>query len=81
MVNAQLKKIHSYPFIKPHDPSEMIRFSRIVSGCDLTFQPVLNSAVMKLTQRSQSQMVDLSSEVRSKFQDKACFLGIDEERR
>ena len=59
MVNAQLKKIQSYPFIKPHDPSAIIKFSHIVSGCfnlltqfgyesDLTSESVLNSAVRNL---------------------------------
>ena len=59
VVNAQLRKIHSYPFIKPHDASEIIKFSHIVCSCvnvltqfgfesDINSESVLNSAVKKL---------------------------------
>ena len=33
VVNAQLRKIHAYTFIKPHDSLEIVRYSQIVSGC------------------------------------------------
>ena len=59
IVNSQLKRLHSYPFIKPHDYTEVIKFSHIVSSCvnvlsqygyenDLCSESVLNNAVRKL---------------------------------
>ena len=33
LVNAQLKSIHSYGFIKPHDAVDIIKYSQVVSGC------------------------------------------------
>ena len=32
IVNAQLRKIHAYPFIKPHNLLEILRLSQVVSG-------------------------------------------------
>ena len=32
-VNAQLRKLHSYPFIKAHDSSEIIKFLHVDSEC------------------------------------------------
>ena len=59
IVNAQLRKLHSHPFIKPHDSLEIIKFSQVVSGCvnvlsqfgyqsDLGSESGLNSVVRKL---------------------------------
>ena len=65
VVNAQLKKINSDPFIQPHDPSAVIKFSQNVSGCvnvltqfgyenDLTSKSVLKGAVRKLLNGNQA---------------------------
>ena len=59
VVNAQLKRIQSYGFIKPHDAVDIIKYSQVVSGCvnvltqygyesDIASESVLNSAVRKL---------------------------------
>ena len=59
VVKAQLRKIHAYSFIKPHDSLENAKFSQVVSGCvkvltqfgyemDIGWESVLNSAVRKL---------------------------------
>ena len=59
VVNAQLRKIHSYPFIKSHNASEIIKFSHIVCSCfnvltqfefeiDFISESVSNSAMKKL---------------------------------
>ena len=59
VVNAQLKRIHSYGFIKSHDSVDIIKYSQVVSGCvnvltqygyesDIASESVLNSAVRKL---------------------------------
>ena len=32
-VNAQLKQIYTYPFIKPHDSAQIIKYSQLVSSC------------------------------------------------
>ena len=58
VVNAQLKRLHSYLFIKPHDTAEVIKYSHIVSSCvnvlsqygpesGLTSESILNNAVRK----------------------------------
>ena len=58
-LNAQLRRIHAYPFIKPHDSLEIVKYSQVVSGCvnvltqfgyesDIASESVLNSAVRKL---------------------------------
>ena len=31
--NAQLRKIHAYPFIKPHGSLETMKYFQVVSGC------------------------------------------------
>ena len=59
VVNAQLKRIHSYGFIKPHDAVDIIKYSQVISGCvnvltqygyesGIASESVLNSAVRKL---------------------------------
>ncbi len=59
VVNAQLKQLHTFPFIKPHDSAAIIKFAQLVSSCvnvlhqfdcqgDLQSKSVLNSAVRKL---------------------------------
>ena len=59
VVNAQLRKIHAYSFIKPYDSSEIVKYSQVVSGCvnvltqfgyemDISSESVLNSAVRNL---------------------------------
>ena len=59
VVKAQLKKVHAYPFIKPYDSLEIVKSSRVVSGCinlltqlgyemDIGSESVLNTAVKKL---------------------------------
>ena len=57
--NAQLRKIHAYPFIKPHDSLDVVRYSPIVYGCvnalhqygcesDFICESIMSSAVRKL---------------------------------
>ena len=66
VVDAQPKKIHGYPFIKPHDPLEIVRYSQIVSGCvsvlnqygsesDINSESVMSSAVKKLPRELQNK--------------------------
>ena len=60
VVNAQLKRIYSFPPMKPYDGTALIKFARIVSSCvnvltqfnnvgDLNSEAVLGSATRKLT--------------------------------
>ena len=60
VVNAQLKRIYSFPPMKPYDGTALIKFARIVSSCvnvltqfnylgDLNSEGVLGSATRKLT--------------------------------
>ena len=60
VVNAQLKRIYSFPPMKPYDGTALIKFARIVSSCvnvltqfnyvgDLNSDGVLGSATRKLT--------------------------------
>ena len=60
VVNAQLKRIYSFPPTKPYDGAALIKFARIVSSCvnvltqfnyvgDLNSEGVLGSATRKLT--------------------------------
>ena len=60
VVNAQLKRIYSFPPMKPYDGVALIKFARIVSSCvnvltqfnyvgDLNSEGVLRSATRKLT--------------------------------
>ena len=60
VVNAQLKRINSFPPMKPYDGAALIKFARIVSSCvnvltqfnyvgDLNSEGVLGSATRKLT--------------------------------
>ena len=60
VVNAQLKRIYSFPPMKPYDGAALIKFARIVSSCvnflthftyvgDLNSKGVLGSATRKLT--------------------------------
>ena len=60
VVNAQLKRIYSFPSMKPYDGAALIKFARIVSSCvkvltqfnyvgDLNSEGVLGSATRKLT--------------------------------
>ena len=59
VVNAQLKRIYSFPPMKPYDGAALIKFARIVSSCvnvltqfnyvgDLNSEGVLGSATRKL---------------------------------
>ena len=59
VVNVQLRKIHAYPFIKPHDSVEFAKYSQVVLGSvnvltlfgcemDIDTESVLNSAIKKL---------------------------------
>ena len=59
VVNAQMKLIHTYPFIKSHDSAAIIKYSQLITTCvsvlnqygftgDLSSESVLNSAVRKL---------------------------------
>ena len=65
-MNAQLRKIHAYSFIKSHNSLETVRYSHIVSGCvnvlsqygyegDINSEPVLSSAVRKLPRELQNK--------------------------
>ena len=60
VVNAQLKRIYSFPPMKPYDGAALIKYARIVSSCvnvltqfnyvrDLNSEGVLGSAKRKLT--------------------------------
>ena len=60
VVNAQLRRIYSFPPMKPYDGAALIKFARIVSSCenvltqfnyvgDLNSEGVLGSATRKLT--------------------------------
>ena len=60
IVNAQLRQIYSFPFIKPNDSAAIIKFAQTVSTCvnvltlhnctgDLQSEAVLNSIVRKLS--------------------------------
>ena len=60
VVNAQLKRIYSFPPMKPYDGAALIKFARIVSSCvnvltqfnyvrDLNSEGVLGNARRKLT--------------------------------
>ena len=60
VVNAQLKRIHSFPPMKPYEGAALIKFARIVSSCvnvltqfnyvgDLNSEGFLGSATRKLT--------------------------------
>ena len=60
VVNAQLKRIYSFPPMKPYNGTALIKFARIVSSCvnvltqfnyvgDLNSEGVLGSATRKLT--------------------------------
>ena len=60
VVNAQLKRIYSFPPLKPYDGAALIKFARIVSSCvnvltqfnyvgDLNSEGVLGSATRKVT--------------------------------
>ena len=60
VVNAQLKRIYSFPPMKPYDGAALIKFARIVSSCvnvltqfnyvgELNSEGVLGSATRKLT--------------------------------
>ena len=60
VVNAQLKRIYSFPSMKPYDGAALIKFARKVSSCvnvltqfnyvgDLNSEGVLGSATRKLT--------------------------------
>ena len=60
VVNAQLKRIYSFPPMKPYEGTALIKFARIVSSCvnvltqfnyvgDLNSEGVLGSATRKLT--------------------------------
>ena len=33
VLNAKLRKIHAYHFIKPHDSLEIVKYSLNLSGC------------------------------------------------
>ena len=59
VVNAQMKLIHTYPFIKSHDSAAIIKYAQLITTCvsvlnqygftgDLSSESVLNSAVRKL---------------------------------
>ena len=55
----QMKLIHTYPFIKPHDSAAIIKYAQLISTCvsvlhqygfpgDLSSESVLNTALRKL---------------------------------
>ena len=59
VVNARMKLIHTYPFIKSHDPAAIIKYAQLISVCvsvlhhygfsgDLSSESVLNTALRKL---------------------------------
>ena len=59
VVNAQMKLIHTYPFIKSHDSAAIIKYAQLIPTCvsvlnqygfngDLSSESVMNSAVRKL---------------------------------
>ena len=59
IVNAQMKLIHTSPFIKSHDSAAIIKYAQLITTClnvlkqygfdgDLYFESVLNSALRKL---------------------------------
>ena len=59
ILDAQLRKIHAYPFISLHDSLEIVKFSQVISGCvnvltqtgyklDTGSESVLNSVARKL---------------------------------
>ena len=65
VVNAQLRKIHAHPFIKPHHSLEIVKYSQIVSGCvnvlsqygyesDTNSESVMSSSVRKLPRELQN---------------------------
>ena len=65
VVNARLRTIHAYPFIKPHDSLETVKYSQIVSDCvnvlsqygyesDIISESVMRSAVEKLPRELQN---------------------------
>ena len=60
VVNAQLKRIYSFPPMKPYDGAALIKYARLVSSCvnvltqynyvgDLNSEGILGSAIRKLT--------------------------------
>ena len=65
-MNAQFRKIHAYPFIKPHESLQILRSSQIVSGCvnvlsqfgyknDISSESVMSRAVRKLPRELQNK--------------------------
>ena len=65
-MNAQLRKVHVYPFIKPHDSLKIVRYSQILSGCvnvliqfgyesDDTSESAISSVVRKLPRELQNK--------------------------
>ena len=59
VVNAQMKLIHMYPFIKSHDSAAIKKYTQLISTCvsvlhqygfsgDLSSESVLNTALRKL---------------------------------
>ena len=66
VVNAQLRKIHAYPFIKAHHSVEIVIYSQIVSGCvnllsqygyesDFNSESVMSGAVSYLPRKLQNK--------------------------
>ena len=66
VVNAQMKLIHTYPFIKSYDSAAIIKSSQLITTCvsvfnqyrftgDLSSESVLNSAVRKLPPESKTK--------------------------
>ena len=72
VVNAQLKKIYSFPPMKLYDGAALIKYARIVSSCvnvltqfnymgDLNSEGVLGSATSKLTLDMKTKWLIMSS--------------------
>ena len=79
LVNAQLRKIHSYPFFEPHDSMELVKKIQFLSGCinllsqyhyenDSALISVMNSVVRKVSHKLRNKR--LMCELRNKLRDK-----------
>ena len=87
VVNAQVKRLHSYPLIKPHNPAEVIKYSHIVSSCVNVLNQFsyvsddvrisFEQCGQEIADRNESQVVDLSAEIEPEFQNHAGFQCLD----
>ena len=81
VIKVQLKKMHSYIFIKPHDPSKIIKYSHIVSGCAnvlpqigyLASENVLNSSVRSFTNNLKAKQLIYLERYDSSFKTRCVF--------